>query len=120
MNNLGFVILYVESPAASAAFYANLLELTPAEQSPTFAMFALPCGVCLGLWSRHTVAPAAVAAGGGGELAFTAADIDTVHADWVARGLSIAQSPVEMEFGRTFVALDPEGHRLRVLNPPGG
>ncbi len=30
------------------------------------------------------------------------------------RGLTIAQAPSDMDFGRTFVALDPDGHRLRV------
>jgi catechol 2,3-dioxygenase-like lactoylglutathione lyase family enzyme len=52
------IILYVDNPAASAAFYAALLGQAPAEQSPT-----------------------------------------------------------ELDFGRTFVALDPDGHRLRVFAP---
>lgn len=117
MPNLSLVILYVESPIASAAFYADLLGQKPAEASPTFAMFALPSGIGLGLWSRHTVEPTAKVAGCGGEVAFTAADIDAVHADWTARGLCIAQVPTDMDFGRTFVALDPDGHRLRVFTP---
>ena len=72
----------------------------------------------MGLWSRHAVEPAAAAAAGGGsELAFTAEDVDAVHADWAARGLPIAQEPTDMDFGRTFVALDPDGHRLRVFAP---
>ncbi len=117
MPNLSLVILYVDSPPASAAFYANLLGQEPAEASPTFAMFAMPSGVGLGLWSRHTVEPAAAAAGGGTEVAFTAEDVDAVHKDWTARGLAIAQPPTNLDFGRTFVALDPDGHRLRVFAP---
>lgn len=35
------VILYVDSPAASAAFYAGLLGQQPVEASATFAMFML-------------------------------------------------------------------------------
>jgi len=27
----------------------------------------------------------------------------------------VAQKPVDMDFGHTFVALDPDGHRLRVF-----
>jgi catechol 2,3-dioxygenase-like lactoylglutathione lyase family enzyme len=112
------VILYVADPPASAAFYADLLGLEPAEASPTFAMFALPSGTGLGLWSRRTVEPAATAdAGGGSELAFAAEDVDAVHADWAARGLPIAQAPTDMDFGRTFVAFDLDGHRLRVFAP---
>ena len=117
MPNLSLLILYVDSPTASAAFYAKLLGQDPAELSPTFAMFALPSGIGLGLWSRHTVEPAAIATGGGNEIAFAADDVDAVHADWSARGLVIAQTPIDLDFGRTFVALDPDGHRLRVFAP---
>ena len=38
--------------------------------------------------------------------------------DWAKRGLEIIQRPTEMEFGLTFVALDPDGHRLRVYALP--
>lgn len=117
MPDLSLVILYVDNPAASATFYADLLGQVPAEQSPTFAMFPLPSGIGLGLWSRHTVAPAAAVSGGGAEIAFMAMDVDAIHADWSAKGISIAQPPTELDFGRTFVALDPDGHRLRVFAP---
>jgi predicted enzyme related to lactoylglutathione lyase len=114
-----FILLYVESPAASAAFYAGLLGRPPIEASATFAMFALASGVMLGLWARRMVEPAATCSGGG-ELAFAVADVDTVHAlhaDWSGRGLTIIQPPTDMDFGRTFTALDPDGHRLRVFVP---
>ncbi len=116
MFDPALIILYVDSPAASAEFYQRLLGRAPLEASATFAMFR--CGpINLGLWSRHTVAPAAQAAGGGGEIAFAVADVDATHADWSARGLTIVQPPTDMDFGRTFVALDPDGHRLRVFRP---
>ena len=117
MPDLGLVILYVDNPPANTAFYAALLGRQPVEASLTFAVFALPTGIALGLWSRHTVQPAAVATAGSTEIAFTSPDVDAVHADWAARGLTIAQSPTDLDFGRTFVALDPDGHRLRVLTP---
>ena len=122
MLDINFVLLYVESPAASAAFYQKLLGRPPVEQSPTFAMFPMDSGVMLGLWSRHTVEPAAGAAGGGGEIAVTvrdAAAVDKTHAAWKALGLPILQEPTNLDFGRTFVALDPDGHRLRVFVPTG-
>ena len=115
MQPLDFVILYVDSPAQSAAFYAALLGHQPVENSPTFALFVLPSGFRLGLWSKHTVEPAAAPdVAGGCELAIRSDDPDAVHADWTARGLTIIQPPTEMDFGRCFVALDPDGHRLRV------
>lgn len=119
MPEAGFILLIVDSPAVSAAFYAGLLGTQPVEQSPTFAMLPLRPGIMLGLWSRRTVQPPPGAGPGGTEIAFVAADVDGVHAEWSARGLAIAQPPVDSEFGRTFLALDPDGHRLRVLSPPG-
>ena len=119
MHDPNFVLLYVKSPTESAAFYAELLGKAPAETSPTFAMFALESGSSLGLWAAHTVEPVATAVGGS-ELAFAvgaAADVDSLHARWSALGLRIAQAPTAMDFGYTFVALDPDGHRLRVFAP---
>lgn len=44
--------------------------------------------------------------------------VDTMYTDWKRRGLEIIQAPTRMSFGATFVALDPDGHRLRVFAPP--
>ncbi|MFK0688965.1 VOC family protein [Mesorhizobium sp. IMUNJ 23033] len=117
MNPPNFVILYVDSPERSGAFYGALLGHQPVEASPTFVLFVLDGGFKLGLWSRHTVEPAAAAAGGGAELVFaldTPDAVDAAHEDWAGRGLNILQRPTDMDFGRTFVALDPDNHRLRV------
>src|SRR5262245_10895407 len=111
MPDFSFVLLYVDNPPKSAAFYANLLGNEPVETSPTFAMLPLSEGVMLGLWSRHTVEPTAPGAIGGNEIAFTvenAGAVTATHADWSGRGLPIAQKPTDMDFGRTFVALDPD------------
>lgn len=118
MTNPNMIILYVTDPQASAGFYADLLGKSPIESACTFAMFALESGVIFGLWAKHAVEPAATATGGGTELAFSVADNDAVnmlHADWVRRGLIITQAPTQMDFGFTFVACDPDGHRLRVF-----
>lgn len=115
-----FLIFYVDSPPASAPFYAELLERQPIEASPTFVLFNLSPGLMLGLWSRHTVEPAAAAAIGGTELALavdTPETVDATHAAWSRRGLTILQAPTDMEFGRSFVAADPDNHRLRVFAP---
>ena len=119
MADPNFIILYVDSPSASADFYAELLGKQPVESSPTFAMFALPSGVMLGLWSRHTVEPAAAPTlGGSSEVAFAVeskSEVTALYDAWSGRGLRVAQQPVDMDFGHTFVALDPDGHRLRVF-----
>lgn len=120
MQHPNFFILYVDQPLASAAFYARLLGREAVEASPTFALFALESGVMLGLWSRHTVEPAATAGAGGSEVAFAVdsdATVDATHASWTAQGLPVLQAPARMDFGYTFVAQDPDGHRLRVFAP---
>jgi len=120
MPNFNFVILYVENPPASASFYADLLGRPVIDSAPTFAMLPLTDSVMLGLWSRKNVEPAATALAGAGEVAFTVEDVAAVtstYADWKKRGLTILQEPVQMDFGHTFVAADPDGHRLRVFVP---
>ena len=120
MPNFSFVLLYVENPPASAGFYADLLGRPVIETSPTFAMLPLNDGVMLGLWSRQTVEPTATSLAGASEVAFTVADaaaVEATFADWKQRGLTIIQQPQRMNFGHTFLAVDPDGHRLRVFAP---
>ena len=121
MADPNFLLLYVKNPLASADFYAGLLGKPPVDRSPGFAMFALDSGVMLGLWAADGVQPAATAPGGG-ELAFAVADraaVAALHDAWTARGLPVIQPPTAMDFGYTFAALDPDGHRLRVFAPEG-
>ena len=120
MANPNFFILYVDNPPASAAFYTTLLGRPPVESSPGFAMFALDSGVMLGLWKRQEVLPAVDRFGAGSEVAFAMKDdaaVDELHATWRERRLPILQQPVRLYFGYTFVAEDPDGHRLRVFAP---
>lgn len=117
MTHPSYILLYVNSPAVSGRFYQALLASEPVENSETFVLFALATGLKLGLWSRHTVEPAPSAGGGGGEIGFqldSDAEVDATHAAWKALGIPILQEPVVLDFGRTFVGLDPDGHRLRV------
>src|SRR6478736_583233 len=111
MPEAAFLILHVDDPLASAAFYARLLDVPIVESSPTFAMLPLREGMMLGLWSRHTVEPAPAAFAGAMEIGFAVGspdEVDARHAAWRAAGLPILQAPREMDFGRTFVALDPD------------
>jgi len=120
MTEPNFVLLYVDNPQLSAEFYGRLLEREPVESSPTFALFALQSGVMLGLWSQHTVDPAMNGKPAASELAFSVDDPQSVrdlYKKWGDLNLRIAQAPTQMDFGFTFVALDPDGHRLRVFAP---
>ncbi|TXN03954.1 MULTISPECIES: VOC family protein [unclassified Methylobacterium] len=111
------ILLYVTDPEASARLYATLLDREPVEASPTFVLFALPSGLALSLWARSGVVPAPTQAGGGGEIGFRvhgAARVDALHDAWRAKGAEIVLAPTDLDFGRSFVAVDPDGHRLRV------
>lgn len=111
-------IFYVSNPLESADFYGRLFGCEPIERSPGFAAFEID-GARLGLWARAGVLPTPpVAVAGGSELAFAQSSdeaVDCLHAQWQEAGVPIAQKPEQMDFGYTFTALDPDGHRLRVF-----
>lgn len=120
MRHPHFVLLYVAQPLKSAEFYQNLLETAPVESSPGFAMFALNSGLMLGLWTRENVLPSATGQAGAGEIAMTVdhpEEVDQLYHAWLGKGVTMAQMPVALDFGYTFVALDPDGHRIRVFAP---
>jgi predicted enzyme related to lactoylglutathione lyase len=112
-----FVLLYVENPTLSSRFYQDLFNLPSLENSENFSLLSVNESSKLGLWRRSTVLPSVTAATGAMELAIMLPDAASVQAkyeDWQNRGIHIAQTPVQMDFGFTFVGLDPDGHRLRV------
>lgn len=111
--SLGFVLLFVENPQKSSLFYQEIFEIKPIEESPTFVMFALKNGVMLGLWSRHTAEPRVEAPAGALEIGFPTDDVDILYEEWGKKHATVAQKPTDMVFGRTFVILDPDGHRIR-------
>ncbi len=122
MTDPNFLLLYVADIATSVAFWSDLLGRPPIEKSDTFAMLPLRDGVMLGLWKVDGVEPAARLTGGGAEIAFAVAtrdDVDKIHTDWSDGDRTILQPPTDMDFGRTFTAADPDGHRLRVFCPAG-
>lgn len=111
---LGFVLLFVDNPQKSALFYQDLFEIKPVEESPTFAMFALKNGVMIGLWSKYTAEPHVDGEPGAMEICFPTDDVDKLYEAWAKKMVTVIQKPTDMDFGRTFVILDPDGHRIRV------
>ena len=112
--SLGFILLFVENPQKSSLFYQDLLHIKPLEESPTFVLFGLRNGTLLGFWSRYTAEPHVHAQPGAHEICFETDDVDVLYATWGEKRLTIAQKPTDLDFGRTFVILDPDGHRIRV------
>jgi predicted enzyme related to lactoylglutathione lyase len=121
MPELSFIILYIANPAISAAFYSKLLKREAGIATlPTFAGLLLIDGAKLGLWAVGAVKPAAEVIDGGTEVMFKVNDAQealTMRADCVDRGVPIVLAPTEMNFGLTFVALDPDGHRVHIHAP---
>jgi predicted enzyme related to lactoylglutathione lyase len=116
------ILFYVKDPLASAAFYTRLLGDKAIDASPGFAMFKVNDGTMLGLWNAAGVEPKPDVAAGGSELAFHVADnaaVDDYHKRWTQEKFPIAQHPTQMDFGYTFTAVDPDGHRLRVFAAAG-
>lgn len=111
------VVLYTEDIAISSDFYQYLLGIKPEKASPTFISFILSNGMCLGLKSKHAVEPPADEQGSS-ELAFTVDtlnQVDVLFTQWQKKGIRIAQQPTVASYGYTFVALDPDNNRLRVV-----
>ena len=120
MISPNLMILYVENAPASGRFYETIFGTAPQVLSPGFVSFQFGNGLGLGLWS--TSSPEFVSGGTGhrGEIAIVVddeAEIERLHDEWRAAGVTIEQAPFTAVFGRTFVALDPDGHRIRVCPP---
>lgn len=115
-----YTILYVADVPRSVAFYRDLFDKAPVEDHPGFAMFILENGTAWGLWKREDVLPAATVQPGAVEFCLAVPSreaLDALATDWKARGIPVPQEPVDLDFGYTFTALDPDGHRLRPFVP---
>lgn len=117
LSVLTFVNLFVKNPQESGFFYRKVLEIDPIQESPTFVLFSLANGVMLGLWSLRTAQPEVQAQPGASEICFEDQEVDNRYKQWLQIGVTMAQKPTSMSFGRTFVALDPDGHRIRIYSP---
>jgi catechol-2,3-dioxygenase len=116
--NPNMILLSVEQPANSVAFYSDILGRPPIENSSTFAMFQLNDSTILGLWIKTGMEPKVTAQAGATELGVHQENrnmVDATYKSWTSKNIPIAQTPTKMDFGYTFVGLDPDGHRLRVF-----
>lgn len=111
------VVLYVDNVEISTDFYRQALAKEPLETFDGFVVFGLTEQFTVGLQARNSIDPAAVGAPGSVELSMSYAtrnEVDHLHEAWRRLEFTIVLEPTELEFGYTFVATDPDGHRLRV------
>ena len=123
MSHPHFVLLYVNEPEVSAAFYARLLDRQPLDSSPNFVMFELSPDLRLGLWARRDVQPAPSGAADAGELAMavgTKEEVEALYAPirsakaqrsyrsplpWTLAGLSSPRTRTDTGFGCSVLRL---------------
>jgi len=122
MGSFEFIVLDVNDLGVSRTFYNAVLGRTPRELSPTFVSYELDSSLKLELCQRDSrifpdaLRPQGPVLGGGTELCLSLPDDDSARrlcAQWSGWGARIVQEPGASVFGFTFVALDPDGHRLR-------
>ena len=114
MGEIEDILLTVADPEVSARFYAGLLGRQPLVTRPDRALFKLSSGRALGLMRRSGEGRSVR------EIDFPmdgVAAVDQAHIDWWDRGARILTPPHDLGCGRSFVAGDPDGHRLRVFAP---
>lgn len=120
MLSPNLILLYVNDPAKSTAFYTDLFGREPVVSFPTYVAFALENGLTFSLWSTEARDFVSSGSGHRSELAFMVkddAEVERLYDGWRGKGITIEQELKTAVFGRTFVAFDPDGHRLRVCRP---
>ncbi len=118
MLTIDSIVLYVEDIQMSQKFYERLLNTVAKELSPTFVSFDLKIGSMLELKQRAQAIPHSKLTGGGTELSIAISNKEKlmeIYDVWSTNGVKFIQSPSELIFGTTFVAVDPDNHRIRVF-----
>lgn len=116
--NLGYIVLYVRDMSKAKAFYMELLgaEFLEKDSSPTFISLRPTGGSLIGLQDKATsrLAPARETESGSVELSFEVDDVDHTWKHWKEKGVELLTEPVDLPFGRYFLAKDPEGNYLSI------
>ncbi len=118
MITIDSIVLYVKNIQISQEFYEKILSCKAQALSPTFVSFKLPDGPLLELKQLAHCNPSSSITGGGTEISILIKNRDTLHClfqDWSHKGTQFLLEPIEQIYGITFVAIDPDNHRIRVF-----
>jgi len=114
--NLGFIILYVRDMSKSKAFYTDVLGMSVVDaiSGPNFVTLRPASGSLVALQDKATAQfpPKLEEQPGSVELSFEVDDVDGTWKRWKEQGVEIVTEPMDLPFGRYFMAKDPEGHYL--------
>lgn len=117
MSAPNLFLVYVTDVERATAFYSDLFDIKPVVTTPRYVPFEVAPGVLFALWSGRAddVAPQTPRTSEVGLMVpGSSAAIDALHAEWVAKGVSVVEEPHNAVFGRTFVVTDPDGNLIRV------
>ena len=118
MFTIDSFVLYVSDVQQSMDFYAKAFDCEPQLLSPSFAALDFADNVKITLKQSNELTPASDIKGGGTELSMPISDKDAfekLFADWKDKGIEFAQEIEASVFGFHFVAVDPDGHRIRIF-----
>lgn len=118
MFKIDSFVLYVTDVSKSKHFYASIFECEPNVLSPTFVALDFADNVTITLKQRDALTPKSTITGGGTELSMPVTDkstLDELYQSWIEKGVEFVQHPESSVFGVNFVAVDPDGHRIRVF-----
>lgn len=114
--NLNYIILYVSDINKAKAFYTQSLDMTVSEQlsGPNFVTLRTAGGAMVGLQDKTAsrLPPREEKFPGSAELSFEVEDVDGTWKQWKEKGVEMVTEPIDLPFGRYFMARDPEGHYL--------
>lgn len=114
------LLFYVKNPLESAVFYEKIFSRKPVALFPTYVAFSFENGLSISFWSMQAQDFLSGGSGHRSELAFMVENeqiVRKLRSQWSKLGVAIEQDLHEAVFGLTFVALDPDGHRIRVCMP---
>lgn len=106
---LAFVTLHAPDYPATRAYFTDVLGFEVTEERPGANAFVSASGAGLAIRGDQGVA---LPVDTGVSVYFIVPNLDSYHAQLVARGADIAEPPHDMPFGRTFTVRTPDGHRL--------
>lgn len=110
--------LLVSDPDLSRRFYQQVFGLRLDERRsapPAMLILHGAAGTTLSLKARDTEDAGKLAGPGDTELGFATDDLEGCHAALAAFGVP-ASPIIQLGFGRTFDAQDPDGHHLAVYS----
>ncbi|MFF0585369.1 VOC family protein [Streptomyces sp. NPDC003781] len=117
MSAPNLFLVYVTDVERATAFYSDLFDIKPVMTAPRYVPFEVAPGVLFALWSGHAdrmTAATPRTSEVGIMIPGSSAAVDALHAEWVAKGVTVLEEPHDEPFGRTFVATDPDGNLIRV------